>query len=91
MAHKPVRCSSLLNLFLPLSLGLTFSSRLPGKWLAPHVDSHAWLSLNVDICRLTFMLCNHFPLQQLLAAYQSLYLLCCDQWVCAFPTWMLIF
>ena len=91
MVHKPVRCSSLLNLVLPLSLGLTFSSRLPGKWLVPHVDSHAWLSLTVDICRLTLMLCNHFPLQKLLAAHQSLNLLCCDQWVCAFPTWMLIF
>ena len=91
MVHKPVRCSSLLNLVLPLSLGLTFSSRLPGKWLVPHVDSHAWLSLTVDICRLTLMLCNHFPLQKLLAAHQSLNLLCCDQWMCAFPTWMLIF
>lgn len=87
MVREPVRCSSLLNLVLHLSLGWTFSSRLPGKWLVPLVASHAWPSLTVDIRRL----CYHFPLQKLLAAHRSLNLLHCDQWVCAFPTWMLIF
>ena len=91
MACEPVRCSSLLNLVSHLSLRWAFSSRLPGEWSVPLVDSHAWPPLAEDIRRLTLMLCNHFPLQKLLAARRSLNLLRCDQWVCAFPTWMLIF
>lgn len=65
--------------------------RAPGRTLSSRPrDGYAWLSLITDPCGLRLVL-SPFSVTEFSCSHRSLNLLCRDQWVCAFPTWVLIF